>query len=164
MRGNSIKEYFDQINLIFYAMIGGPMLAFGRVYLPIKDQVSFMEGRGFDMAFIVLCAAALVLVVSPFPAGKLFHKNLKQITPEGPLKAKLNLYKQALLVTFAIIMGASLIAIGLLFVTKNQLFVAVYALLLFFVSFHRPTLERLCRHLPLSEEELQIVKKQGQMV
>ncbi|GJM27960.1 MAG: hypothetical protein DHS20C17_05950 [Cyclobacteriaceae bacterium] len=156
-----VKDYLEQLNLIYYAFIGLPLVLFSVVYLPLKDGlIDDALNQGNSISYFT---AGLLLFVVLYFARRLFRRNLKVITIEWSFNQKLKAYRKISIIFYGFGLFSSLVSIGLLLITKNQLFVATYPILLLVLSLYRPTIERLKKELPLTEKELSMVNHKGQI-
>jgi len=133
-----------------------PLLLFAIIYLNYyRDQVLVPINKPLALEYILI---AIVCVLAALLAYYDYRKNLKLAIGEGRLRAKLNLWHQALVRNYLFMGLLSFTAVVILYFSKSQLFVACYALLLFIVSLLRPTQQRLIRELKLKSEDLKMVE------
>jgi len=155
----AIKDYLDKLAFTFYAFLALPLLLFPMVYLPIKDALVttnlFQDAQG-----LAYCLVAGLLLASLYFAHRLYRRNLTVISVQWPIAKKLQAYRRVSVVFYGFGLVASLLSVMLLWVTRHQLFVACYPILLLILSFYRPTIQRLKRELPLSEEDLSVINDQ----
>ncbi len=152
-----LKNYIDQLNLIYYGLIALPLVLFPVVYLPMKEGVVVEFGE--DSGILYYLAAILLFMVIVF-ARRLFRRSLNTIDISWQLGKKLTAYRKASVVFYSLGLFACLVSVGLLMFTRHQLFVATYPILLLVLSFYRPTIERLKRDLPLTKEDLSVIEDQ----
>lgn len=149
------KDFVEQLGLIYYGLIALPLLLFPLVYLPIKDRVlSSSPQAGLYFAI------GLILILVLFLGRRQFLKNLTSISRNWPWERKLSDYRRSSVIFYAIGLISSMFSIALLWLTNHLLFVAIYPILLLVMSIYRPTVERLKRELPLTEEELSMINDQ----
>lgn len=157
-----IKQFLDQLTLIYYGFLALPLLLFPIVYLPIKDTLD----TGYllnNNTGIIYCLVALLLFFGIYLFRRQYLKNLKLIPSIWKIERKLVAYRRGSVYFFAIGLTVSLISVVLLMTTHHQLFVATYPILLLILSLYRPTIQRLKRELPLSKEELSMIDNQRQI-
>ena len=153
-----IKNYLDQLGLIYYGLIALPLVLFPVVYLPIKEEV--VSGFGESSGALYYLAALLLFLVVVF-ARRLYRRSLSVIKLDWSLDDKLSAYRKASMTFYFLGMISCLVSVGLLMFTEHLLFVASYPVLLLVLSLYRPSIERLKRELPLSKEDLAMIDDQG---
>lgn len=154
-----VKHLIDRLSTFFYALVGLPMLLFAVVFLPIKDQLSWQTSQGIALEMLRYLVA-VVLIVTAIWELRRSTARIKGITKEQDFISKIHEFVQISRRAYLWVLVLSLVSVGLLYLTQNQLFVVVYALLLFLVSLYRPTFHRIRRYLPLTEEEYGAIKDQ----
>ena len=122
--------------------------------MPLRDNLS---GE-----YTLIWVVALLLFLTMLFGRRLFRRSLLVISVNWPFEEKLKAYKRSLVIFYSFGLLTSLCSVLLLFITKHQLFVATYPVLLLLISLYRPTLQRLKRELPLSEQELAMIKHESQ--
>ncbi len=152
------KEIVERLNILFYAMVGLPMLLFAWVYLPIKDILSWQESQAILPLGYGSYVMAIILASAAIWALRIPKNKFKQVQQPWSLNQKLQFYTKTYSKPFLSVMLLSLWSVALLYLTRSQLFVVVYALLLFLVSLYRPSFQRICGHLDLSKEEQSAIK------
>lgn len=152
------KQIIESLNLLFYATVGLPMLLFGWVYLPLKDVLTWQESQAlWHLGFwrYLLAAAMIVLAAADLRSTS---RQFQQVSKDWSLPIKLQHFTMVFRRSYLLVMLLSLFSVAVLYLTRNQLFVVVYAFLLFLVSLYRPSFQRMCRHLPLTKEEQKAIK------
>jgi len=157
-----IEIYLEQLNQIYFGLISLPLLLFPLVYLPIKDVPSMPLRDNLSGEFTLIWVVALLLFFTMLFGRRLFRRSLSVISVNWPFKKKLQAYKQSLVIFYSFGLLTSLCSVLLLYITKHQLFVATYPILLLLISLYRPTVQRMKRELPFSEEELAMIKHESQ--
>lgn len=145
-------QYFNSFNIIFYAVVGFSILLFAVIFLNIKQQGGLNTSfGGNDSQWYYLAAVICLLFI--WPAYSLYRKHLKGALQKGSLREKLEVFRSASLIKYAFLEAGNLIALALLFLTKEQLYLIVYAIMLIMFTINRPTPLRITRDLRLSGEE-----------
>ncbi len=157
-----IKQFLDQLTLIYYGFLALPLLLFPIVYLPIKDILD-TENLLNTSAGIIYSLVALLLFLLIYLSRRRYLKHLEKIASTWKIDRKLVAYRRGSIFFFALGMVVSLISVIFLMITHHQLFVATYPILLLILSLYRPTIQRLKRELPLSKEELSMIDNHGQI-
>jgi hypothetical protein len=78
---------------------------------------------------------------------------LKKIDKKASLDAKLNKYRSALLVKFALHEGPVIFALVAYLISKNNLYIGIAVFAILFFVFIRPTREGIIQDLELNSEE-----------
>ena len=153
---DTFKEYLEKQNQIYFGFLALPLVLFAVVYLPVKDHTLMSSGSGtLDLTYYLGSVALFALA---YLCWRLYQSNLRRIEKDIPLKDKLKRHRSVSSTLYALGLLLSLLSIGMLWLTKHQLFVAIYPMLLLLISFCRPTARRLEKELPLSDEELAMIK------
>jgi hypothetical protein len=156
---NRVKDYLEQLNLIYYAFIGLPLILFPMVYLPLKDEL-VTDTMFQDLISFPYFAAVLLLFLTVYFARRLFRSNLLVISEDWTFSKKLRCYRKISIVFYSFGLISGLVSVGLLMFTRHQLFVASYPILLLIMSLYRPTIERLKRELPFTNKDLRMISEQ----
>lgn len=152
-----LDNYFQHFNVIFYAIVSASLLFFIIIFLNIKEGAGFNPSfQPEDPSWYYLAALACFLPV--VPAYMLYAGNLRAIDKEATLQEKLIPFKSAFLVKYAFIEAGNILALVLLYVTEEHLFLIVYAIMLTLFAINRPTPFRIIKDLPLSPEEQKKVR------
>ena len=154
-----VYDYLEHLNQIYYAFIALPLVLYPMIYLPIKDSTL---SKGEALPELVYYGLGLVLFIDLFFGWFLYKRRLRSIDKEWELGKKLKAHRNAALLFYTFGLVASLISVGLLWLTRHQLFVGTYPVLLLIISFYRPTVGRLKRELPLTDKELTMIKNKGE--
>jgi hypothetical protein len=160
--GCSVKEYLEKLNRTYFGFIALPLLLFPIVYLPLKDSaLAFGGDRTIELIYYL---AALLLYANLYFGWYLYKRELGLITKDWSWDKKLQAHKKASIILYGFGLISSLFSVALLLLTRHQLFVATYPILLLVLSFYRPTARRMKRELPLTEEELTMFKDKGENI
>lgn len=160
LMGSSVKEYLEKLNRTYFGFIALPLLLFPIVYLPLKDSaLTFSGDRIIELIYYF---AALLLFADLYFGWYLYRRELVLITKDWNWEKKLQAHKKASIILYGFGLISSLVSVALLWLTRHQLFVATYPILLLVLSFYRPTARRMKRELPLTEEELTMFKDKAE--
>jgi hypothetical protein len=152
-----MNNYFNKLNLVFHAIVGIPLALFVFLYLEIEKggRQGLIEGSPTaDMLSYVLPTISIVLAGVAF---MMYRSNLLTIRTHPDFKTRLDEYSSALIKKYSMIEISSIIAIVGIYLTANVIYIAVYLLLLLYLSLHRPTNYRIVRDLKLKGEEKDMV-------
>ena len=142
---NSLKT----INIIYLALIGGQLMFMAVAFFAANevnaDTQSINETLQLVIPFVVLGG----LSVSSF----VFKSLLDKIDKKAAFDIKINSYRGALIVRYALLEGPSLLAIvGYLF-TQNPLFLGMSGIMILAFLYFRPTRDKIAQDLELSSSE-----------
>lgn len=144
-------KYFKEIQTIHIALMIG-ILFFGA----IACIMNYLAGKITDDKTLenILIPFVAFFVIAEVAGSQLFFKiKLKDCKKQVSLKDKLDGYRSALIVKFAMVEGAAFFAIIAFFLTGNLLFLGFIILLFFVFLFYKPTRLKLIEDLKLSLSE-----------
>lgn len=145
---NSPRAQFKTLQIIHLALTAGPAFMFGILWLNQMPEINLnpMEGAlGLILPFVVLGAIVL---------GKLLAKNLKSTLTKPNLANKLNNYRTAGIMRWALIEGAAMMsAIIFFFIESNVMALLSFAFGLWVLSSLRPTVDGFATLYNLSNQE-----------
>lgn len=119
----------------------------------------FMQNGGFEVALNndVFIFVVPIIAITAYFGNKWVYQNLIQNLPKTEaLSKKLQRYYAASLVKYAIIEGASFLALFAYYYKGTAMHLVIALCLMIYLFFQRPTLERLKQELPLNLEEKKI--------
>jgi hypothetical protein len=148
-------EYFNTLILIYYFMVGVPLLFFVLVFLRYQEAGGLQPTQSMNLIqHVLLPAAAVICLIMP---SLQYRKQLKAERPGG-FKAKLKLFHQLALYRYAWLTVANFLAVVGMYFTGEQVFAGLYAVALVVFSLHRPTANRITRDMKLNEQEKEWLK------
>ncbi len=154
---NSPQEFHSKLGLVFNATMALPLLPFVFLFLEIKNNAytGFIE-PGLPMLAISYGIPILsgLLVVKGF---KLVESTRRCAAENEDLKEKLSVYYPGLSKLY-ILVGAAcgIMSIGL-WLTSSGVIIVAYVILLFTMSFYRPTPRRYVKDLHLKDDQKDII-------
>lgn len=149
----NIRKYFDRINLIFYFIVSIPLLLFAIVYLNYEEAGGLRNTTTESFNILTHVLIPLLAIASMVGSWLYYKKELKAKVSSSGLSEKLNLFYSTLINRYLILMAGTLLAVLGLYVTGEQLFAALYTVMLVASSLIRPTPARLIRDFKLSKED-----------
>lgn len=155
MRFKDAKAFDQQMNLVFHAVLAGPLLFYGISYLRTIEGTNSPYLEEFSIgikALISLLCGSFV-----FFAFYLYRKETRQARSQHTLNDKLNRLYTGSLIHYALLEFASIIAVLAFFLTFDHLFTAIYVAILFLMSMNRPTPRKYVQDLLLRGEERDMV-------
>jgi len=146
------KEYFTQLNMIYFAQAGVMLIFAGVVFaLVFLGKMAVSNDESFSQAMTFMLVA---IVVVGFSASHfLYHSMLSKIDRTLPLNKKMPKYLGVLLVRSACLELPGLAASVVFFLTGNiyLLMIPVFTAIVFF--FLRPTIDSISEDLNLTAAE-----------
>lgn len=150
-RGQTSKEYFKLLSLLHTSLLGAQLLfAVVAFYLNMNGQFSNDAGEFNDIfQFIV----PVVIVGAVLGSTMLFKAQLKSIKAKPELKDKLNGYRSASLIKYAMLEAPSMFAIVCYLLTANFIFMGFAGLIIVVFLLNRPLPENTANDLELNQAE-----------
>ena len=143
-------EYFHTLHLVFYLMVSVPLVLFCVVYLRFMERGGLRET--FSLGSVQL-AVLLGMVVGGFLAYRTYRTRFARYDSGQPLRHRLRFFHRAAWLKYAWLGVTNLLPVVGLYLTGEQLFVALYAIALILFSINRPTLKRVSQDLKLTAAE-----------
>lgn len=145
-------EYYNTLTLVFYLMVGMPLLFFVFIYLQYEKVGGLSATESIQvLPHIVLPA---VIMMSLYFAYAIYKKQLRQRQPSA-FKEKLRTFHEVSLYKYALLSLANFLAVIGIYFTGEQVFAGLYAIALVVFSLNRPTHHRISKDMQLSKEEQQ---------
>lgn len=143
-------EYFHKLNITYYLLIAGPLVGFCYAYLQHQAAGGLEPTVYLSWLHISLIIGAAVII---FIGYRSYQRALSTIESDWLFQQKLKFFyrKSSELHTY-FMLSNTLAALGL-YLTGEQLFAGVYAVVLVVFSLFRPTPRRIIRDLRLSKAE-----------
>jgi hypothetical protein len=147
--------YFRSLLIVFYGLIIGQVF-FGLISIFLVNTNNFKsEGEDLRSVFIYIIP---VFALGGFILSNVIFKNrLKAIDRKSGLMIKLNDYRTALVVRYALLEGPSLFAIVVYLVTGDSIFILLAAFIVLYFLTIRPYREKAISDLDLDSNEEQII-------
>ncbi|QSE97191.1 hypothetical protein [Fulvivirga lutea] len=156
----SPEEFHTKLGLFFSTTIALPLLPFVWLYLEIKHSEfsGWLEAGMLThvMGYLVPVISGLLVI-----KGHQIFKSKKNIaTSENKLIDKLGVYYNGITTYYLFVSLAALLLAGGLYLSAKGILIVSYVILLFLMSFFRPTPKRYCKDLSLEGEEKDIILNQ----
>ncbi|MDF9795134.1 ammonia channel protein AmtB [Catalinimonas alkaloidigena] len=145
-------EYFNTLTLVFYLMVGIPLVFFVLVYLSYEEQGGLRATENLQiLTHIIIPLATVASIYFAYSVYKLKLRQHQAVRFQEKLKAfhEVSLYKYGLLSL------ANFLPVISMYYTGEQVFAGLYAIALVVFSLNRPTHQRISKDMKLSEEENQ---------
>lgn len=145
-------EYFNTLTVVFYLMVGIPLVFFILIYLHYEKAGGLHATE--SMQFLPHLLLPLGLLASVYFAYSVYKSQLRQ-RQASTFKEKLKTFHEAALYKYALLSLANFLAVIGMYLTGEQLFAGLYAIALVVFSLNRPTHRRIAKDMRLSKEEQQ---------
>ncbi|MEO1052445.1 MAG: hypothetical protein AAFX87_17570 [Bacteroidota bacterium] len=157
MKYKSANDFLNKLNLVYHAILAGPLLAFVFLYLEIQAQrmVPVLSDEGEIQTINIL--SFLLWIVLLGAGFLLFNRNLGKARMALGLSSKLEALFKYSMIKYVLLEGASIIAVFGLYLTHDVLFIVMYVVVLIGMSFTRPTPRNVVKDLSLEGEEKEIL-------
>lgn len=153
-QGITRSEYFKQLYIIYGALLMG-MVGFAFVAWMQSGHMS----SGDDNLSGIFQIIVPVMALSGLIVGQVLCRwKVNSIDPETDLNQKLMVYRQMLIIKYALIEGPTLLACIALMLTGHAVFLAMISVLVLFFLYSRPGKARLIMDLNLTAEESGVVE------
>lgn len=148
IRFENEEALYQILNLIFYAMVGVPLMVFLFLYLQIKDGKFVVEQPDPNINLILVYLVPIFCLLNVVLAYVLYKNQLKN-TAELDLRDKLQKFYYASLSKYSFLEAAVILTLIGLFLTGSMLYAMLYLILLMIFSLNRPTPYRLRKDLKI---------------
>ena len=149
----NLKELYNSIKILPLALMSG-LCMISCVLLFLKQgEEATSDSDGFFVILVALLAAAGFILGS-----FIFRKQIAESMGKTMIE-KLVIYRQAMIIRFALLEGPGLFSIVLFFLTGNHLYMVITGAMVLFMILNRPTDDLIAQHLMLTEKDKQELKK-----
>jgi hypothetical protein len=155
MNFSSIREYFYKLQAILYLFVLVPLLLFGFVYLQLNSGgvIPPLE----DSGLILIPVVSLITVLDWIYAVALFRSRIKTLPVKITLTGKLGGYALATYLRFGILSGGSILLAVVFYLTGDNIFAALSAMNIVWMSLLWPLPAKVCNDLLLKGDERKMV-------
>ncbi|WP_167618647.1 hypothetical protein [Maribellus sediminis] len=150
------KEYFRSLQIVHLALMAG-IVSF--IVIAIVLQNMGFESDGEDMIPALIYVVPVFMIGGILASNNVFKFRLKTCISQSGLKQKLEEYRSALIIKFALVEGPSFFAIIAYLLTANLVFVGITVLLLAVLLSYRPTPAKSIIDLELDYDERKILEE-----
>jgi hypothetical protein len=145
-------EYFNTLTMVFYLMVGVPLLFFVILYLQSEEAGGLKVTESWQFLPHVLIPAATVVCV--LMAYRLYKNQISQRDPKT-FREKLRTFHEVSVYKYGLLDLANFLPILGMYLTGEQIFAGLYAIALVVFSLNRPTIRRISKDMELSKQEQQ---------
>lgn len=157
---SSVARKFENLNNVFYLMVGLPLLLFAWTYLNLKlisPWVYFEEPlTGTFLHALIL----VVVIVLPVLAYKRYKKEIatassasKDVQNTVSLREKVNVFISASLRFYYVLTISNILVVIGFYFSAEEFYIFFYSILLILYSINRPTPDRMVKELRFKKEE-----------
>jgi hypothetical protein len=145
-------EYFNTLTMVFYLMVGVPLLFFVVLYLQYQEAGGLQVTESWQFLPHVLIPAATV--ISIFLAYRVYKNKIFQREPKT-FRKKLRTFHEISLYKYGLLDLANFLPVIGMYLTGEQVFAGLYAVTLVVFSLNRPTHKRISKDMELTQQEQQ---------
>ena len=149
---SSVKEYFKIISVIHLAMILGVVLV-GLVVIFFVADFQQPDTRSEIAGILVYLVPGLV-IAGILASNIIFRVKLNGVIESDDLKLKMTVYRESLIIRYALLEGPALFALAAIFMTNNINFLVYAGLIVILLASKRPTKKSIIVDLALSQQEI----------
>ena len=156
------KEYFKSMLVIWFSLIGGQVF-FGLIAFYLNNNGSFnSREKGLKDIFIYLVP---VFAVYGLVAGSIiFKKRLNSSKVKTSLLEKLNDYRAALIIRYALLEGTTFFSLVSYLMTGDLLFLYISILIIATFIIIKPSTKNVINDLELNPGEIQIISNPDSII
>jgi len=150
------KEYFKSLQIVHFALTLGVL--FFTIIATLLMIMGFESVANKEMNTTLLVVVPIFALAGIFASNFLFNTRLKQCILQTALKDKLDSYRSALIIKFALIEGPSFLSVIAYLLSGNVLFLGVIAILITILILQRPIKEKAIVELELDHATRQVIE------
>ena len=145
-------EYFNTLTMVFYLMVGIPLIFFVILYLQYQESGGLRVTQNWQFIAHVLIPAATVAAI--VFAYRVYKTELNARNPRT-FKEKLRTFHEVSLYKYGLLGLANFLPVLGMYLAGEQIFAGLYAIALVVFSLNRPTFKRITKDVELSQQEQQ---------
>ncbi len=145
-------EYFNTLTMVFYLMVGIPLLFFVILYLQYQETGGLKVTQNWQfLPHVIIPTATLASVVLAY---RLYKKKINEYAPDT-FRQKLRIFHEVSIYKYGLLDLSSFLPVLGMYLTGEQIFAGLYAIALVVFSLNRPTVSRITKDMGLSKQEQQ---------
>ena len=146
----NIKNQLKAINYIYYALTSGLILFF-IITIYLMENVSYIRSDGLDkyLNFIIPLFGLLMMFLSRY----IYNKMVIGLGADADVLRNVVQYRNAKIISWAFIEGASFLALVAAILTLNYLYIAIFIFLFGYFLLSRSSKESFIKDLRLTSEQ-----------
>ena len=153
---NNNSKFIQNLKLIHLALLVGQLFFIGiTVMLKGENAYSNIFATSESFYFPVLILTALGILIGDF----IYKLRCGVLDDSHSFEFKLNLYRSATIIKFALFEAPSLFAIVAFFTTGNFFYLAFSIFMIALTFFHKPTKEKMLEEVKWNKEEIAKIKR-----
>ena len=149
------KEYFKSMLVIWLSLIGGQVF-FGLIAFYLNNNGSY-DPEGKELKDIFMYLVPVFAVYGVIAGSIIFKKKLNSSKSKTSLIEKLNDYRAALIIRYALLEGATFFSLVSYLMTGDQLFLYISILIIAIFIILKPSAEKVINDLELNPNERQTI-------
>ena len=155
IKGQSSKEFFKIISIIHLALVSGIVLFGIVIYFFIADFQQ-PDTRSEIAGMLVYLVPGLV-IAGIIASNIIFRVKLNGVIDSDDLKVKMAVYRESLIIRYALLEGPALFSLAAIFITNNINFLVYAGLIVVLLATKRPTKKSAIADLALDKQEISIM-------
>ena len=148
----TIKEYFKIISIFHFALAFG-LIVFGLVISFLLADFQHPDNES-DFAKILVYLVPGLLIVGIVASIMVFSNRLDILKGEMDFRLKMEKYREALIIRYALLEGPGLFALVSIFLTNNSEYLLYAAAMLILLLIKRPSIKSAIKELELDQNEI----------
>lgn len=157
------KKYFNSLKIIYLILLIGQLLFLAIVAFSGFNLLE--EGDETSSLTNIFKIVAAVLAIGGVSGGRMiFQMRVNIIKTKTDLIEKMNDYRSALIIKFALLEGPAFFGIIGYMLTGNNFFLLVAGFLILVFALHYPMPDRTIKELELSSEEVERVENPNEII
>jgi len=152
---HQIKNQFSSIKIIYYVLVTGLITFFAFTLFFIQDRITDQSSNLDSIFTIVVPLFGLMMM---FISRKIYSQLFANYKSSNDLSQKIEFYRKAKIVSWAIVEGGCFFALVATILTVNYLYVAVFILLFGYFIMMRPSVESFVQEMRLNSKESALIR------
>ena len=152
---HQIKNQFNSIKIIYYALVTGLITFFAVTLFFIQNRIADQSSNLDSIFTIVVPLFGLMMMLI---SRKIYSQMATNYKSSNDLSQKIELYRKAKIVSWALVEGGCLFALVATILTVNYLYVAVFILLFGYFIMMRPSVESFVQEMRLNSKESALIR------
>jgi hypothetical protein len=156
------KEYFKSMLVIWFSLIGGQIF-FGIITFYLNNNGSY-EPRAKDLKDIFIYLVPVFTVYGVIAGSIIFKKKLNSSKSKTSLIEKLNDYRAALIIRYALLEGATFFSLVSYLMTGDSLFLYISIAIIVIFIIIKPSTKDVINNLELNPGEIHIISNPDSVI
>ncbi len=150
MKTQSSKQYFQNLNIIFVAIILA-IISFAAVVLMLNPEQLEVDSQNHSSLLLIL--VPIFMVASIFLSIYISSLRMKNITEQTNLADKLTSFRTTFIIKLAILEAPALFAIIAYMLTRNISFLIMAGIMICFIILQYPNKENILKILKITQSQ-----------